>query len=153
MPGRLAVAALLLVLAGCQNTLYKGPAFAEAAPPGHDQALVYLFRVGSTPLYVNAPLYLDGIKVLDMPNRGYTTLYLGSGQHTISIKWDFLAGQQDVEKTFTFEAGKTHYVALSKPDVTNLQVLLDPKSHYLGEFTRENAIEGLSQCMLVVQGK
>ena len=143
----------LLLLSGCQSTLHKGPAFAESAPPGNDQALVYLFRIGSTPLYLNAPMYLGDNKVVDMPNRGYMPLYLKPGTYTIKIKWDLLAGQQDVEQTFTFEAGKTHYVALTKPDVTNLKVLLDSRSHYLGEFTRENAIEGLSQCMLVVQGK
>lgn len=147
---RLFTVALLLILTGCQNTLHKGPAFTESAlPPGKDQALVYLFRIGSTPLWLNAPIYIGGNKVVDMPNRAYMPLYLKPGTHTVSIKWDLLAGQRNVEKTFTFEAGKTHYVALTKSDVTNIKVLLDAKSHYLGEFSRENAIGGLSQCMLV----
>jgi len=144
---------LLVTLSGCMKTLHKGPAFIGSAPPDDDQALVYLFRIGSTPLWLSAPIYIDGNKIVDMPNRGYMPLYLKPGKHTVSIKWDLFAAQKDVEKTFTFGAGKTHYVALTKSDVTSLKVLTDSRSHLLDEFTRENAIGGLSQCMLVVAGK
>lgn len=145
--------ALLLMLAGCQNTLHKGAAFTEAAPPDGEHALVYLFRIGSTPLYVNAPMHINGVVRVEMPNRGYQPIYLKPGSYTIGTRWSPLSGQYDVEETFEFKAGQTHYVALTKPDVVDIKVLLDPKQHYLGEFSRENAIEGLRQCMLVVGGK
>lgn len=149
----IAVVFLLLSVAGCQNTLHKGPAFTEAAPPDSEHALVYLFRIGSTPLYVNAPLHINGELRVDMPNRGYQAIYLKPGSYTIGTRWPALSGQFDVEKSFTFKAGQTHFVALTKPDVESIRVLNDPKNHLLHEFSREHAIEGLRQCMLVVRGK
>lgn len=136
------------VLYGCAATLHKGPSFIESGTPDNTQTLVYFFRIGSTPLYVDAPFYIDDVKKIDMPNKGYVPLHLQPGTYKFSIKWPVLAGQRDIEKTFTFEAGKTHYIALTKTDVADIKVLLSP-DHWLGEFSKENAIDGLSQCMLV----
>lgn len=153
MLSRLIGAAMLVLLAGCQTNPHKGEAFTEAAPPDGGHALVYLFRIGSTPLYVDAPMHVNGEVRVAMPNRGYQPLYLAPGSYTIGTRWPVLSGQYDVEQRFNFQAGQTYYVALTKPDVESIQVLLDPKKHLLAQYEKSDAMPGLSQCTPVTGSK
>jgi hypothetical protein len=104
--------AVLVLLPGCATTLHEGPKFAAAAPPKADEALVYLYRGEVVPYYFSPAILFDSVKIVDLPNRGYTHFYAKPGKRAFKSQWSPITGQPTLEGTFEFGAGSTYYLRM-----------------------------------------
>jgi hypothetical protein len=106
---------LLVLLAGCSTTsptLHEGPRFTEAAPPPAGEALVYVYRGYAPPFLFSPAISVDGTKIVDLPNRGYTHVYVKPGEYTIKSQWPLISTAPSREGKFSFAAGETYFVRL-----------------------------------------
>jgi hypothetical protein len=101
-----------LLLGGCATTLHEGPKFTAAPPPKADEALIYLYRGDVPPYYLSPTIQLDSVKVVDLPNRGYTHLYAKPGKYRFKSQWSPIAAQPTLEGPFEFAAGHTYFIRL-----------------------------------------
>ena len=139
----------LIVLSGCMpTTLHEGPKFVKARPPADNQALVYIYRIGMPPYYIDTEIAFNHNQKITLPNKAYKPVYVKAGKYKVSVTWPSLSGGHDDEKSFTFEAGKTYYLALTTADPTNLKSILE-LNHWFGDVSKKNAMVGITQCMLV----
>ncbi|HWA92493.1 MAG TPA: DUF2846 domain-containing protein [Rhizomicrobium sp.] len=109
--GLLAAPLALSTLAGCAS----GPVFTEAAPPGSDKALVYIYREADFVAAASgAAFYVDEQKVADLMAGGYTFVYLAPGHYEVEQRWSLFnyapQGGDSVSTQLDVRAGDVRYV-------------------------------------------
>ena len=108
----LAAPVAALALCACTAT---GPKFAPLSPP-EGKAVVYVYRMNHFAMSMSdVHIYLDGKKVFDLTNDGYSTLTLAPGHYVISERLpDGLDGKTDLQKPvflpLDVKAGQRRYV-------------------------------------------
>jgi hypothetical protein len=78
-----------------------------------DAAKLVVFRAYAQPTAWSPTLKVDGVKVVAIPNRGYTVTRIAAGDHKITLAWPILAGGGGGNMELTVEAGKTYYVEVT----------------------------------------
>lgn len=102
---------VILLQTGCVAT---GPVFQKASDPEKDYALVYLYRPSSPfAIFAKPSIQIDESQVIELPNKGYTKMYLPAGEHRFKVEWSLFtkpSGASNIGKTFDFSPGSTNYV-------------------------------------------
>ena len=141
---------ILAALSGCSTTLLEGPKFKPANPPPAGKALVYIYRLNSTPYLLSPDLLINGKKILELANRGYSYVYLKPGDHEIKANWSFASGRKDLQGKIKVEAGKTYFIR------THGHVYYDTitysSSGYLGFVPEDRALGELNKCLYIKPG-
>ena len=66
----------------------------------------------------------------------------------MTLDWPALSGAQDIDKEFTFAAGKTHYIGVVSTNCNDFKTLVRLE-HWFGEWPEKNGLEALNICTLV----
>jgi hypothetical protein len=106
----------LLLVTGCgMKNRAVGPAYAESKPTEmrEDAALVYVMRFRAEPVDAAATILVDGAKVLDLSDTGFTWFHLPPGHHEIDARWGQTTGQHPAHIALELQADRTYYVELS----------------------------------------
>jgi hypothetical protein len=102
------------LLASCTTIPSDAPPFtpAPAAPNGY--ATLYFYRLGAQPYGKELRVNVDGMRVLEMPEKAYTYMYVKEGTHTVLTDWNNLplAPMPYSSATFTLDAkvGESYYL-------------------------------------------
>ena len=127
--------AVLFVLL-CVGCTAGGPQFVKPSEAPADQALVYLFRPA---IHLGAMIvphvYIDDVKVFQLPAGGYADLKLQEGSHVIETRksTNFLASDAVGKAIVNVKAGEIHYIVWV-PD-TSFQTAVPPISVAENKFT------------------
>jgi len=146
----LLVVFFMTVLSGCSATLLKGEKFKQANPPSAEHALVYIYRPNSTPYLLSPDVFLDGKKIMELGNQGYSYRYLKPGEHDIKVAWSFMSGRQDLAGKVKVEAGKTYFIR-SHGHVFYTGAYYS-SSGYLTTVPAEHALKEINHCIYIKPG-
>jgi hypothetical protein len=100
---------LAFLLCGCV-TSPTAPSFQNAPAPRVrlDVAILYIIRDSAVPYAYPGYVDIDGIKTVNLAQRGFTWLYLPPGEHAFSHYWPALAAMPKVDFKRTVVAGRTY---------------------------------------------
>jgi hypothetical protein len=115
----------------------------EAPPPSSGKSLVYIYRPSSFTLGARtAYFYVDGIKVANLLNNGYTWLYLPAGSHEFHQEWpEGAAFGITLGGVINLEQNHTYYLRLASSGAGT--------NHTRWEFRaqpRDSAIKQIAEC-------
>ena len=100
-----------IFLHGCTTTKI-GPRFSEAVPaeplPGH--AILYIFRETAQPYIYSPAISIDSQKVIDLPHKTYTWVYIKPGRKKISADWSLISSATDVETYVFADEGEEYFI-------------------------------------------
>lgn len=89
MMKHLITAFLLVVLTGCAGLEAKGPVYTEAPKPSlnSETAIVYFYRIdGISNFMGEKQIYIDGKKLLSLPDKAFTWIQTGAEKIEISAE-------------------------------------------------------------------
>jgi len=102
---------IALMFIGCAS----GTKFTSAVQPTNDTARLYVFRPSSPPYLYKPTIYINGIKVAELSNKGYFDVNIKSGTYNLRSEWSMFSGVvgriTDIE--FKVESGKTYYAKIA----------------------------------------
>lgn len=95
-----------LLISGCSAS---GPPFSPAPPGESSKAILYVYRPKAfAQSAASFDTFVDGIKIVELKNEGYTWIYVPAGEHKVLMQLGM--GGPKIATKFTAEAGKNHYV-------------------------------------------
>lgn len=102
---------IALIFIGCAS----GIKFTSAVQPNKDTARLYVFRPSSPPYLYKPTIYINGIKVAELSNKGYFDVNIKSGTYNLRSEWPMFSGVvgriTDIE--FKVESGKIYYAKIT----------------------------------------
>lgn len=105
--------AMALSLSACATIPADAPSYSRAvdASPGYEN--VYIYRIGAYPTLRTPTVAIDGIKVFDPPEKGYTVVSLAKGTHELTVKWSWDTGWPNLTFPFNVTAAAPLYIKIS----------------------------------------
>jgi len=100
-----------LVLAGMSMSGQAAQPVAAAAPSPSDNLIVY--RANAEPVSWAPTVKVDGIKIVALPNRHYTSTHVTRGVHTVTTSWPFISRQRSSLATITVSAEEPHFLIIT----------------------------------------
>lgn len=103
---------ILVFLTGCSET----GALYVAKPLDPQKSLVYVYRPDTRAMSARTiSIEVDGTKLAEIKNNGYSAFYLEPGHHKMKQSWNYWLGdmqevQQPLEVTFSSLAGDQHFL-------------------------------------------
>jgi hypothetical protein len=95
---------------------YVPPTKANLLDPLPGKALVYLLRSPDDPLFLT--VFVNGVKVADLPPEKYTAISLNAGSHVISTLSKSTKPQDQLPPlTLTTVPGERYFLALPAPEI------------------------------------
>jgi len=137
----------MLILSGCSATLLKGPQFKSAKPPKAEESLVYFYRPNSTPFLLSPDLLVNGKKILELGNQGYSYVYLKPGDYDIKVAWSFMSGRPDLEGKIKVEGGKTYFIR--SHGHVSYNTITYSASGYLDSVSTTDALKEIKHCIFI----
>jgi len=137
----------LFVLTGCATTFLEGPKFKEANPPRFGEALVYFYRPNSTPFLLSPDLFVDGKKILELGNQGYSYVYLKPGEYDIKVTWSFMSGRPDLQGKIKVEEGKEYFIR--SHGHVSYNTIVYSASGYLDSIPKTDALKEIKHCIFI----
>ena len=102
-------------MTGCATAPSDAPAFSEEllGKPDEKSAIVVVYRVASAPFSYDARTFVNGRKVVNLPNESFTWVRVPAGNTSVEMKWPLLAQAAPGTAVFQAEAGRTYFVRAS----------------------------------------
>jgi hypothetical protein len=98
-------------LAKAQSTpaaaMIIAPVSTDSAVQSTDNLIVY--RARAEPTAFTPAIEVDGVKIVGLPNRHFTSARIAPGLHTLTIAWPRLSRQQSQQMQFEIMGGERHY--------------------------------------------
>jgi len=103
----------VLFLTACATVPAGAPSYSRAvsASPGHEN--VYIYRLGAYPTLRTPAVAIDGHKVFDPPEKGYTVVSLETGAHELTVKWSWDTGWPNLTFPFNVTSTAPLYIKIS----------------------------------------
>jgi len=109
---KISVLIIITTLATGCTTFAKGHAFRSASSPDQNSSLLYIYRTESTPFMRQPTVLINGEELLDLPNGGYTYLYLRPGEYRIEFDWAWDVSYNDREIELDARPGEAYKVRI-----------------------------------------
>ena len=104
---------VLTLFSGCATLPASAPAYTRASEAPSGQANVYIYRVGAYPSLRTPKIMIDGVAIIDPPEKAYTFISLPAGTHEFVVNWAWDTGWPDLKFPITVVAGMPLYIKIS----------------------------------------
>lgn len=118
--------------------------------PDQESAIVVVYRTAVPPFSYDARTYVNGRKVVELPNEAFTWTRVPPGNTSVEMKWPLLANTAPGTAVFQAQAGRTYFVRASYSSTGDFVIgtmfgsrELHSKAY---EESYDEAIEDLSDC-------
>jgi hypothetical protein len=112
---KFAIATLLALLLTACAVPETAPTFSQTptAIPKEGMAVLYLYREYAEPKLLQPTVSINGTKVVSLPQKSFSWIYISPGTHKLSSRWPFLSGPPPLEFWAKYVAGKRYFYEIS----------------------------------------
>jgi hypothetical protein len=109
----LILSCLAVLSAACTTVPSNAPAYAPAPSATPGASNVYIYRLNAPPLMHNPTIVVDGVAVIDPPEKSYTVIQLPPGAHEVQVNWSWLAGWPSLKFSIDVAPAEPYYLKVS----------------------------------------
>ena len=142
---------VMQLLVACAATPKDAPSFnaARAPEPDNKTALVYIYRAFAQPTAYNVKVLVNGQKIADLANEGFTWVMLNEGYYKIDIVWPAISAQADVKFDGNLKGGKTYFYEVK--GVSRFDGLMSEMGSALFQVDDKDAEQRIQKCCRYVK--
>ncbi|WP_294122517.1 hypothetical protein [Sphingomonas sp.] len=146
------VAGVLLALTGTPVQQMPPPAAvlpSAAAVPSTGTDNLIIYRAHAEPTAWSPAIKVDGIKIVGLSNRHYTSTRVATGRHMVTVAWPGISGQDDVGMEVRIEGQEAHYLevtGMSRVDHWSYKTVYIRMASGIAEVSPDYARQAIATC-------